>query len=264
MQQEIIFRDLPATFPQADRFWGYAAVSSILVHALMLVMAILIPLMFTSTVPDLRLLVSVIAPPPAAPPVDIAVIPKKPSVEVAAPSVPSSFDSGFVAPIAVPADIVRVVEDPAFDLPSFGVPGGMPGGTLSEFLRDVVQKHRPLEPASTYEAPPPPARPSEPAVLQEPEAPIRLNEYYPLKMIRVVPPEYPMAAKLSRIQGTVFLDLTVSESGKVEEIRVVSGEPILVQAAVSCVRNWIYAPPVLNGKPARVIIPVRVNFKLEL
>jgi protein TonB len=264
MQQEVIFRDLPATFPQADRFWGYAAVSSILVHALILMMAILIPLLFTSTVPDFRLLVSVIAPPPAASPVDSAVIPEEPAVEAAInPSIQHRADADLIAPMAMPSDIARVVDDP---VPvEFGVPGGMPGATVPEFLRDILPKLRPLESASTFEAPPPPPPPPERAVLQEPlEAPIRLSEYYPLRVVRVVPPEYPLPAKLSRIQGTVFLDLTVSETGRVEEIHVVSGEPILVQAAVNCVRNWIYTPPILNGKPARVIIPVRVNFKLEL
>ena len=262
MSQSLIFRDLPATFPQEDQFWRYAAVSSILLHTLMLATAIILPMMFMSTIPKLQLLISVIPPPPAASTVKLAVVPEEPSVKAAVIPIQRRSDDSLVAPIAVPADIARVVDDPApgIDAPSFGVRGGVPGGTLPDVLRNILPTARILE----SEAPPPP--PPEPAVLQQPpQSPlIRLNEFYPLRKVQVVPPEYPRVAKLARIQGTVLLDVTLSEAGKVEEIRVVSGEPLLAKAAVDCVRNWIYEPPMLNGKAVRVVIPVRVNFKLEL
>jgi protein TonB len=145
-----------------------------------------------------------------------------------------------------------------------GVEGGVPGGGMSPVLRQMME---------TVTLPPPPAS-AEPArreltgvereVPQENAAPVRVDEFYPLKTIRTLPPAYPVAAKQARIQGTVYMELTLDETGTVESVNVVSGHPLLIESAEACVRKWVYAPPILNGKPVRVIIPVRINFRLAL
>ena len=60
--------------------------------------------------------------------------------------------------------------------------------------------------------------------------------------------------------GTVVLEATLTAQGTVDEIRVISGHPLLVQAAIDCVRQWIYEPTYLNGDPVPVILTAKVHF----
>jgi protein TonB len=76
----------------------------------------------------------------------------------------------------------------------------------------------------------------------------------------MVPPVYPPLASKVRVSGTVILEATLTAEGKVEEIKVVSGHPLLVDAAIHCVKQWIYEPTYLNGVPVPVILTARVHF----
>jgi protein TonB len=75
-------------------------------------------------------------------------------------------------------------------------------------------------------------------------------------------PRYPAIAVAARIQGTVVLAATISKNGAIENLRVMSGPPMLVAAAVDAVRNWRYRPYLLNGEPVEVETTVRVIFNL--
>jgi len=75
-------------------------------------------------------------------------------------------------------------------------------------------------------------------------------------------PAYPELAKDARIQGTVKLQVIVGVDGKVMELSVISGHPLLVQAALDAVRQWQYQPTLLNGKPVEVVTAVDVVFTL--
>jgi protein TonB len=75
-------------------------------------------------------------------------------------------------------------------------------------------------------------------------------------------PQYPAIAKAARIQGTVVLQATISKSGGIENLRVVSGPPMLQQAALDAVRAWRYRPYLLNGDPVEVETTVNVVFNL--
>jgi protein TonB len=70
--------------------------------------------------------------------------------------------------------------------------------------------------------------------------------------IRQPRPVYPKEAKRARIQGTVTLAIDISKTGEVISIRVISGHPALVPAAVDAVRKWRYAPSLLNSDPIEV------------
>jgi protein TonB len=76
----------------------------------------------------------------------------------------------------------------------------------------------------------------------------------------MVPPVFPPLASKARISGTVVLEATLTAQGTVEAIRVVSGHPLLVQAAIDCVRQWVYEPTYLNGEPVSVILTAKVHF----
>jgi len=78
-----------------------------------------------------------------------------------------------------------------------------------------------------------------------------------------VTPVYPRIAIVARISGTVRLIGIVGKEGAVEQLQVVSGPPLLVQAAVDAVRQWVYRPTILGGKPVEVAAPIDVIFTLS-
>ncbi len=75
-------------------------------------------------------------------------------------------------------------------------------------------------------------------------------------------PVYPQRALDARIQGTVRLELIVSADGAVRQARVVSGHPLLVEAAVQAARRRRYRALVLNGRPVEFVTPVEIAFVL--
>jgi TonB family protein len=81
-------------------------------------------------------------------------------------------------------------------------------------------------------------------------------------LIRQVPPIYPQAARDSRIQGVVVLEARVNKDGLVDNLKLISGHPLLVQAAIDAVRQWTYKPVLLNGQAVDFVTTVTVNFTL--
>jgi TonB family protein len=77
-----------------------------------------------------------------------------------------------------------------------------------------------------------------------------------------VQPRYPQEARDNRIQGTVRLHVVLSTAGKVQQLEIVSGDPILAKAALEAVRQWKYQPTLLNGQPVEVDSTVDVVFSL--
>jgi TonB family protein len=76
-------------------------------------------------------------------------------------------------------------------------------------------------------------------------------------------PIYPDNAQQSRVQGTVVLQATISTSGAVEDLKAISGPPILQQSAMDAVKAWRYKPYVLNGEPVEVESQINVIFNLD-
>jgi protein TonB len=75
-------------------------------------------------------------------------------------------------------------------------------------------------------------------------------------------PVYPPIAKAARVQGTVVLQATISKTGSIENLRVISGPAMLQQAALDAVRSWRYKPYLLNNDPVEVDTTVNVIFTL--
>ena len=82
-------------------------------------------------------------------------------------------------------------------------------------------------------------------------------------MINQVKPVYPPLAKQARIQGVVILEAVIDKAGNVAEIKVISGHPLLQQAAIDAVSQWKYKPTLLNGEPVEVVTTVTVNFAFQ-
>lgn len=119
-----------------------------------------------------------------------------------------------------------------------GVPGGVPGG---------------------FGAAP------TPVVKAAPEKPKKVNISSGVAtglLLQRVQPIYPPIAKAARVSGTVVLQATISKSGSIENLRVVSGNAMLQQAALEAVRNWKYKPYLLNGDPVEVDTTINVVFNL--
>src|ERR1039458_4184946 len=81
-------------------------------------------------------------------------------------------------------------------------------------------------------------------------------------LIHETKPVYPPLAVQARIQGTVLLQAVVAKDGTVQELRVVSGHPLLVKAALDAVKLWRYKPYRLNDQPVEVDTEIIVNFTL--
>jgi TonB family protein len=81
-------------------------------------------------------------------------------------------------------------------------------------------------------------------------------------LVHKVQPLYPPQARLLRLAGKVVLQTTIAEDGTVSDLKVISGHPILAQAAIAAVSHWRYRPFLLNGKPIPKQVDISVEFKL--
>jgi TonB family protein len=77
-----------------------------------------------------------------------------------------------------------------------------------------------------------------------------------------VEPVYPEAARAQRIEGKVLLEATVNQDGSVEELKTISGNPLLVTPAVDAVRQWRFQPLLKTGKPAGFETQIKIDFRL--
>ena len=81
-----------------------------------------------------------------------------------------------------------------------------------------------------------------------------------LELLKSEKPIYPSRAQEQGIQGQVWLKLLISEAGDIENIEIVSGDPILAPAAVDAVKKWRFKPFMKNGKPVKVSTKIPLDF----
>jgi protein TonB len=205
---------------------------------------VLYPLIYTQGLPKAQLMTSLAAPPPPPPPPP----PAPPAPKVIIHRV--SLQDIMKAPTVIPKTI-KVVKDQPEPPQSAGVvggvPGGVPGGSTDGVLGGVIGG-----------GPPPPPPP-------KPKAPSRIHvggQVEAAKLIFGPRPEYPQLAKMARIQGTVRLEALISRDGTIKDLKVISGHPLLVKAAIDAVSRWRYQPTLLNGEAVEVATEIDVNFTL--
>lgn len=120
------------------------------------------------------------------------------------------------------------------------VPGGLPDGVIGILFEPVA---------------PPPAKP----FVQK----LRVSSGVAAGMlIHQVRPQYPAAAKLARVEGSVVLQAVIGKDGSIQNLRVISGHPLLTAAALEAVEQWRYKPYYLNGETLEVETQIVVNFVL--
>ena len=83
------------------------------------------------------------------------------------------------------------------------------------------------------------------------------------KLISQLKPSYPDLARRAGVQGVVRFTAVIGLDGRIRNLQLVSGHPLLVQAAGDSVKQWVYQPTELNGRPVEVITQIDVNFTLS-
>ena len=226
-------------------FWDFLV--SVAGHSFVVALLILLPLYFTNAI-NIRQLQNtmLVAPPPPAPPAAVHI----------APQVSKSFfqQGRLIAPRVIPKQIAQIKEgapppESADSGVMGGVVGGVPGGQLGGVLGGIL--------GGTGTVPlPPPLKPVH-------QGPYRVGgRVQAPKLIQEVQPTYPPLAKQARIQGDVVIDSVIDAQGRVTQMKVVSGSPLLVEAAERALAQWSYQPTLLNGQPVAVDMLVTLHFQL--
>jgi periplasmic protein TonB len=202
---------------------------------------LLIPLIYTEALPKAMLATLLVAPPPPPPPP-----PPPAQVQVVRKTQVHLMDAGkLMAPKAIPKNITIIKEEADPDMgASGGVLGGVAGGSMGGVIGGVI---------GGMPAPPKPV-----------QSRIKVGgNVTAARILNRTPPVYPALARQTRISGTVRLHAIIAKDGTVQQLEVLSGHPLLVQAALDAVRQWRYQPTLLNGEPVEVDTTVDVIFSLN-
>ena len=159
------------------------------------------------------------------------------------------MDAGkLVQPKVIPKDI-KIIKEDAPDMSGMqgGVVGGVAGGQMGGVIGGVI--------GGVGTAPPPP-KPTQQRIRQG-------GQVQAAKLTNKVTPMYPPLARQTRISGTVRLHAIIAKNGTVEQLEVISGHPLLVQAALDAVRQWKYQATTLNGENVEVDTTIDVIFSLN-
>ena len=131
--------------------------------------------------------------------------------------------------------------------------------TLESAKQDTTPNHAGANPAlvaaSANIPPTPAAKSSGSDFLEVPE------DFADDQVVHRVHPNYPKQARARKLHGTVVLEAVVNKQGKVDSLQLVSGDPILAQAAADAVKQWRYKPYMHNGEYADFQTRVTVEFK---
>jgi protein TonB len=76
-------------------------------------------------------------------------------------------------------------------------------------------------------------------------------------------PEYPLAARQARVQGSVVVSAVVGADGHIKSVKPMSGPPLLQNPAAAAVKQWVYKPATLNGIPVESETRIELNFTLQ-
>ncbi len=228
---------LESSVAKRKKPWAYVISTSL--QTVLLGALVLVGLIQTEALPESMRLTFLTAPPPPPPPPPSA----KPIRRMVRRKVTQIQAGKLRTPKAIPKKVAVIEED--LGGVAFGVPGGVPGGQIGGVMGGVLG-------GIPSAAPPPP-----------PQKPIRVSSgVQGAKVIRKISPTYPPIARQARIQGVVRLEAIIAKDGSIQNLRVIQGHPLLVQSALQAVKQWRYAPTLLNDQPVEVITYIDVIFKL--
>jgi protein TonB len=212
---------------------------------------VLIPLIYTETLPVARL--------PFTLPMPVSE-PAPPSVENVKPSATASRPNVFHVPFRMPTSPASSAASPQ----TIGVDVNAPlvsgvfsaTATLADFGLQLMQAEHPSPPQSLNA----PVASPKPSVAE----PLKVSsELQAARILKKILPQYPALARQARISGTVRLMGIIAKDGTVQKLQVLSGHPLLQKAALDAVSQWRYQPTILDGQPVEVIAPIDVIFTLS-
>ena len=230
--------------------WRRAAIPLAYVTETMFVGAlVLVPLIRTQALPTQLLFTGIHLSPPPGP---------RPASPAGRPAPPARHPrvNPFAEPTTIPPTVARIVEPPEpprVDEPvGVFVTGALPGdragkGTISGGAPWNVETP----------APPPPSH-----VATAPQFYRVGGDVIAARALFRPRPVYPPLAVMARVQGTVVLQAILGKDGRVQDLKVLSGHPLLVRAAMDAVKTWRYQPTQLNSEPVDVLTEIDVNFTL--
>jgi periplasmic protein TonB len=221
---------------------GKTAAFSFGLQAVIIGVMVLIPLLFTEALPKAQLMMALVAPPPPPPP------PPPPAAVKVVKVVQTDIVNGALrTPTKIPKKIEMIKEEEA-PPPSMGVvggvPGGVPGGQMGGVIGGIISSAPVAVPKVAVQR-------------------VRVSQGVTAGLvIHKVQPSYPPLARTARVQGSVVLAAIIGKDGNIQNLHVISGHPLLTQAALDAVKQWKYKPYILNGEPVEVDTQVTVNFTL--
>jgi protein TonB len=213
---------------------------SLVVHVAVLLAVVVIPLLATDVLPlvqrgDIEYQIVNLPPVPPSPPTP------RPRVAAPVPEVDAN-----AAPVVAPTGIAPstgLAPAAALDVDAPGsvgvVEGDLPSGLNGVVFADTPPAIKPVAPVRAHTLLRPPVR------------------------LRDAAPAYPEMARIARVEGTVIIEAVINATGDVIEAKVLRSVPLLDQAAIDAVKQWVYTPTLLNGVPVPVIMTVTVNFRLS-
>ncbi len=229
---------------------GWSSVAAYVGEALLIALAVILPLWNTDALPRLVMRGVLMGPPPGR-------APEPPPSSGSHHDTPQPVTASTTAILLQPSHIppktdmtpdpegARPVEPPC-TFCVVGAPPG-PGNGGGGVIPNVI----PVE--QTRPAPPPKPAPQRVIVSGG------VSQGY---LLRQIQPVYPQIARAARVEGPVVLTAIIGRDGAIENLRAVSGPPLLVSAAIDAVRQWRYRPYLLNGQPVEVETQITVNFIL--
>jgi periplasmic protein TonB len=224
-----------------------ATAVAFVLQAVLIGVLVLIPLLHVQALPAKAIVTLLVAPAPPPPPP-----PPAPHHARVVQELQSEItDTGQLRmPIRIPKRIAMLKDiTPPSMAPAGGVIGGVPGGVPGGVIGGIIGSM----PRSAFFPPPKPTVPKL----------IRVSQGVTLgRLVYRVQPVYPEIARIAHVQGTVQLQAIIARNGSVQDLQAMSGNPMLIPAAIEAVKQWRFKPYLLNGQPVKVETEVRVVFAL--
>jgi protein TonB len=243
--EDIMFEDsvLENRIPRKRR---WTTVASFAIECVGILVLVLIPLLYTEALPNLNIITRIepSTAPPAPKPVEVIATIRQESRNQ------SEFvNNVLIEPQQVPPRIGIIVDEaPLVQMGQSvldGVIGGTETGPSNAVITEMIRPRGPIVPT----------------LRQSPV--IRRSQLDEGQIVRKVQPVYPAMARNVRVQGPVTLEALIGRDGRIEQLKAVSGHPLLIAAAIDAVRQWRYRPYLLNGSPVEVQTTITVNFYLN-
>jgi protein TonB len=223
---------------------GLTTLTSFGVQALVGGALLILPLLRPAGLPSLRQLSTPVS--LGQPLGEPAAVRGRANGNAAAPSNPAAIT--LRTPARIPSSIPAAGDDGEPTVGQSGpyIPGALGPGSPDGVLNSLGKVPRPIMPSAPVTVAPP----------------VRISHMNEGDLVRKILPVYPVLARNARVQGQVVLQAVISKQGGIENLKVLSGHPLLVPAAKEAVRQWRYRPYVLNNEPVEVETQITVTFSL--